>query len=160
MPITFTDTEAVFSGECQVAEADALYEWLQRHPEGRVRLDGCVHFHAALLQVLMATRARIIEQPDAIPLARWIVGTGGVADSPWAEPVPPPLVVLPEEPPVVEVRPQAAATRTRRKSAPSMPAETTNTTAPTASSPAPRPRTRRGTTPTTRKPQTSKDDTP
>lgn len=128
MPITFNETEAVFTGECKVADADSLYEWLQKYPEGKVRMGQCTHFHAALLQVLMAVKATIVEPPENLLLRRWIFGLGDEAPSLWMdqpaavlqvermeEPAPTPAPTPTPTP--APVRPATRNTRTRRRPA-------------------------------------------
>jgi hypothetical protein len=50
-------------GVCGVEEAEALLDWLQAHPKGRVNLQACEHLHTALLQVLLAARPPVSESP-------------------------------------------------------------------------------------------------
>lgn len=55
-----------------VEDAEALLDWLIKHPEGTLELAGCTHLHAANLQVLMATRPRISAWPEDALLADWL----------------------------------------------------------------------------------------
>lgn len=76
MPMDLSETAAVLSGICEVAEAETLLAWLQAHPQGPVDVSGCEHAHTALVQVLIAARPALTG------------GTGGLggADAPaWVE---------------------------------------------------------------------------
>lgn len=72
MPINFSDEAAVVDEVGTVDDAEALLEWLQLHPQAGVDLSACTHLHAACLQALMATRARITRFPADTALASWL----------------------------------------------------------------------------------------
>lgn len=69
MPVNFQDDCAVVDGIAVVDEAEALLDWLQRHPQGEVAMAACTHLHAACLQALMAGRARVRNFPADAALA-------------------------------------------------------------------------------------------
>ena len=69
MPINFQDDCAVVDGIAVVDEAEALLDWLQRHPQGEVAMAACTHLHAACLQALMAARAQVRDFPADAALA-------------------------------------------------------------------------------------------
>ncbi|MBF0335898.1 MAG: hypothetical protein HQL40_20035 [Alphaproteobacteria bacterium] len=71
MPIRYEKTTAHFEGACLPDEALALIEWLNVRKSPKVDLRACEHLHAALLQVLLAARPRIVEPPADPFLARW-----------------------------------------------------------------------------------------
>lgn len=56
----------------EVEEADTLLDWLQNNPKGKVNLEACTHLHAANLQVLMASKAKISEWPEDAALSEWL----------------------------------------------------------------------------------------
>jgi hypothetical protein len=72
MTITYRESEAVFSDAVGVEEAEALLEWLQTRPAGKVDLAACTHLHLANLQVLMAARPGISAWPGDTDLEGWI----------------------------------------------------------------------------------------
>jgi hypothetical protein len=64
MPIKFTETSATFEAKCNLNEADALYEWLKLHPNGKLDLRHCVHLHTGILQILMIANRTIEKLPE------------------------------------------------------------------------------------------------
>ena len=76
MPMDLSETAAVLSGICEVAEAETLLAWLQAHPEGPVDVSGCEHAHTAIVQVLIAARPAVIGAPG---------GAGGAEAPAWLE---------------------------------------------------------------------------
>ncbi len=72
MPMTFNDDQVVIDDVAGIDDAEALFDWLQRHPQAAVDLSSCVHLHAACLQALMAARARIRTFPADSPFAAWL----------------------------------------------------------------------------------------
>jgi hypothetical protein len=73
MTITLTEEAIHLSGECGVEEAEALYAALAARPDRHVELGGASSLHAAILQVLLSTGARITGQPADAFLARWVM---------------------------------------------------------------------------------------
>jgi hypothetical protein len=57
---------------CTVEEAMPLLEFLQANAAARINLRACTHIHAAALQVLLATAAKITALPDDEFLKRWL----------------------------------------------------------------------------------------
>ena len=72
MPIVFTKTKAVFSNVADPGEAEALLEWLQKYPKGKIDLGACTHLHPAVLQVIMAAQRTPSVQPTDEKLAIWL----------------------------------------------------------------------------------------
>ena len=63
MPMDLSESAAVLTGICDVAEAETLLAWLQAHPQGPVDVSACEHAHTAVVQVLMAMRPTLTGQP-------------------------------------------------------------------------------------------------
>ena len=72
MAIVYKKNSAVFSDVAGAEEAEALLEWLSKHPKGKIDLSSCSHLHPANLQVLMAARCSINVRPSDDALATWI----------------------------------------------------------------------------------------
>jgi len=72
MAINYQRNTAHFDGVVGVDEAEALLEWLQKHPKGKLALSACTHLHAANLQVLMASKASISVWPQDEILRAWL----------------------------------------------------------------------------------------
>jgi hypothetical protein len=76
MPITETDSLVVLAGVCPIEEAETLLEMLRRIETPAIDLGRCEHLHAAVLQTLLASRARIAAPPPDKLLARLLCGAG------------------------------------------------------------------------------------
>ncbi len=63
MPVAMNDDLAVFEGACAVEEAEPLLAWLRETPDAAVDLSRCAALHAALAQVLLAARPRVVAPP-------------------------------------------------------------------------------------------------
>jgi hypothetical protein len=74
MAIQYKKNTAIFSDVISVEDAEALLEWLQKNPKGRVDLAACTHLHAANLQVLMAARVPVSAWPQDSTLTPWLSG--------------------------------------------------------------------------------------
>lgn len=81
MPIFYNDHSVQLTGMVSVEDAEPFLEWLQTHPQATLNLSECTHLHAANLQVLMATSARIECWPDDEALAAWLKNTLELATS-------------------------------------------------------------------------------
>ncbi|MEK8052378.1 hypothetical protein AACH10_19150 [Ideonella sp. DXS22W] len=69
MPIRFHKKQAMLDGFVTVEDAEALSNWL-REGQGRgVHLGQCAQVHAAVLQVLMALKPRLVAAPADAHLA-------------------------------------------------------------------------------------------
>ena len=77
MGIEFKKKVAFFDGAVSVESAEDLLQWLQSHPKGRVDLTACTHLHAAVLQVLMASRMGVIAWPQDGDLNSWLTAALG-----------------------------------------------------------------------------------
>ncbi|RJS91600.1 hypothetical protein [Salinisphaera sp. Q1T1-3] len=73
MSIEYRKRSAVLTGTCTVDEADELLEWLIDHPRASLNLGACDHFHAAILQMILAGRIKI-SKPPAEPTLRMALG--------------------------------------------------------------------------------------
>lgn len=60
MPIRFLKKYAALEGVVSVEDAQNLLDWLKIQPDPSVKLEKCQHVHAAVLQVLLACRPRLI----------------------------------------------------------------------------------------------------
>lgn len=72
MSLTFKRDVAHLADQVTVEEAEALLEWLVRHPAGKVNLKNLEHLHAANLQVLMATRPKVTVWPTNTDICAWL----------------------------------------------------------------------------------------
>ena len=63
MPVILDDALAVFEGACSVEEAEPLLAWLRETPDAAVDLARCATLHAALAQLLLAARPRLVAPP-------------------------------------------------------------------------------------------------
>jgi len=72
MAIVYKKNSAVFSEVAGVEEAEALLEWLTKHPKGKLNLAACTHLHPANLQVLMAAERSAYVPPGDPALAAWL----------------------------------------------------------------------------------------
>lgn len=72
MPLDLSGNVARFADVCTVEEALDLLEWARQNTPPRVDLGACTHLHTALLQVLMASDARIVAPPEDPFLKQWI----------------------------------------------------------------------------------------
>jgi hypothetical protein len=79
MPIELREDVAVFTGVCEVSEAEPLLSWLQAHPHAPVDLGACEHVHTAVLQVLMASRCTIAGAAQEDPARPWLGVLPGAA---------------------------------------------------------------------------------
>jgi hypothetical protein len=62
MGIHYHPEHAVIEAHASVEEAEGLSQWLREAPGRGVDLAACAHLHAAVLQVLMAQRPRILAE--------------------------------------------------------------------------------------------------
>lgn len=72
MPMDLSETAAVLTGICEVAEAETLLAWLQAHPLGPVDVSACEHAHTAVVQVLIAVRPTLVCGADGADGAAWL----------------------------------------------------------------------------------------
>jgi len=72
MAIVYKKNSVIFSDVAGAEEAEALLEWLHKHPKGKIDLGACSHMHPANLQVLMAAKRAINIHPSDSSLATWI----------------------------------------------------------------------------------------
>jgi hypothetical protein len=72
MAIEYKKSQAIFNEFIGVEEAEALLEWLQKNPKGKVNFAECTHIHASSLQVLMAIKPPIAAEPNDADLAVWL----------------------------------------------------------------------------------------
>lgn len=70
MGVRYFNKHAVFEGVVTVEDAEELLQWLRSREQPAVGLKRCEHLHAAVLQVLLATRPRIVDAPADPWLAR------------------------------------------------------------------------------------------
>ncbi len=72
MAIEYKKKSAQFVEQVDVSETDTFFQWLQANPKATVNLARCTHLHAALLQILMLTQARISAWPADSQLNQWL----------------------------------------------------------------------------------------
>ncbi|NYG32978.1 hypothetical protein HZU83_06065 [Sphaerotilus montanus] len=63
MGIRYLKKSATLQGLVSAEDAEILLEWLKSRPGSAVNVTRCQQMHAAVLQVLLALRPRIIGQP-------------------------------------------------------------------------------------------------
>ncbi|PXW98006.1 hypothetical protein C7444_10397 [Sphaerotilus hippei] len=63
MGIRYLKTCAALEGQVGAEDAETLQHWLQAHARPAVNLAKCEHLHAAVLQVLLALRPRLVKPP-------------------------------------------------------------------------------------------------
>jgi len=68
MAIRYLKKHAALEGVVSVEDAEALQAWLREQRTPAVHLGQCEHVHAAVLQVLLTQRPKIV----ARPAARWL----------------------------------------------------------------------------------------
>jgi len=64
MPIEYSEEVAKLTGKCTIDETSAFYEWLLLHPEGQVDLRHCEHLHMSLVQLLVASKRGLSQEPE------------------------------------------------------------------------------------------------
>lgn len=64
MPLRFDQDTAILEDFCTVEEADSLLAWFMEHPGGAIDLQHCKHLHAAILQVILSCKPKIIALPE------------------------------------------------------------------------------------------------
>lgn len=72
MVLELKKTLAHLSEEVAVQEAEALLEWIQANPKGKLVLTDCTHLHTAVLQVILRTGVAIQKPPTDPDLALWL----------------------------------------------------------------------------------------
>lgn len=75
MAIQYHAKHAALEGVVSVDEAEALQQWLRDQVLPAVHLGLCEHLHAAVLQVLLALRPKLI----GVPLDHWLASALGLA---------------------------------------------------------------------------------
>ncbi|MDY7574815.1 hypothetical protein [Actimicrobium sp. CCI2.3] len=72
MPIQYKKNLAVFDDVVSVEDAEDLLQWCQKNPKAKADFSGCIHLHAANLQVLMAAGVTVTNWPHDPSLATWL----------------------------------------------------------------------------------------
>lgn len=72
MAIEYKKGVAVFSDNVSVEEAEGLLDWFIKNPKGKLNLTTCTHIHSANLQVLMAVKPVIANEPKDKELQMWL----------------------------------------------------------------------------------------
>lgn len=75
MTIRYLKKHAALEGHVGVEDAEALQNWLRAHAAPAVHLGKCEQVHAAVLQVLLALRPRVVAPPPHARLAAALAGT-------------------------------------------------------------------------------------
>jgi hypothetical protein len=75
MTIRYLKKHAALEGHIAVDDAEALAQWLLKQPQPAVHLGRCEHVHAAVLQVLLALRPRVVKPPADALLAGVLAAT-------------------------------------------------------------------------------------
>jgi hypothetical protein len=69
MAIRYLKKHAALEGHVRVDDAEALAQWITAQAAPAVHLGKCEHVHAAVLQVLLALKPRIVAAPADARLA-------------------------------------------------------------------------------------------
>ncbi|MEY2666502.1 MAG: hypothetical protein RLZZ384_673 [Pseudomonadota bacterium] len=72
MAIEYKKSLAVLTDFVGVEEAENLLQWLLKNPKGKINLAGCMHIHAANLQVFMAVKPQVSVWPADEEFKRWL----------------------------------------------------------------------------------------
>ncbi|MDD5227375.1 MAG: hypothetical protein PHN45_06550 [Methylococcales bacterium] len=72
MAIEYKKSLAVFDDFVGVEDAEALLEWFQKNPKGKVNFTTCTHIHASNLQVLMAVKPPVVAWSKDEDLQLWL----------------------------------------------------------------------------------------
>lgn len=80
MPVIARKTTVGLQGVCTIEDAEPLLKWLLVHPGGKVQIKDCVNMHAAVLQTLIAGKAKCIGTPSDAGLGAWIGVAVNIAD--------------------------------------------------------------------------------
>jgi hypothetical protein len=60
MGIRYLKKHAALEDIVTVEDAEALFDWLKQQAKPAVNLSKCVHLHAAVLQVLLMVRPKVV----------------------------------------------------------------------------------------------------
>jgi hypothetical protein len=74
MSIRYLKKHAALEGHVRVEEAEVLARWIGDHAAPAVHLGKCEHVHAAVLQVLLALKPRVVVPPPDPWLAAALEG--------------------------------------------------------------------------------------
>jgi len=64
MAIKYKGDTAVLKDVVSVEEAEGLLEWIHNTPKVRIDMSKLIHIHTACLQVLMASKIKILSWPE------------------------------------------------------------------------------------------------
>jgi hypothetical protein len=70
--VTFSKNVATLTSVVTVDDAEPFTEWLRTTAHPRVRMAGCTHLHASVLQALLAARPKIASLPTTAFLSLWV----------------------------------------------------------------------------------------
>ena len=74
MAIRYLKKHAALEGVVSVDDAEALAQWLRGQARPAVHLGRCEHVHAAVLQVLLALKPKVVAAPAEPWLALAVAG--------------------------------------------------------------------------------------
>jgi hypothetical protein len=77
MSIRYLKKHAALEGVVTVEDAEPLLQWLRTQARPAVHLGRCEHVHAAVLQVLLVLRPKLVALPGDPWLAGALAGIGG-----------------------------------------------------------------------------------
>ena len=72
MSVEYKKNQVYFKQVVDVAEAEALLEWLQKKSTVKVNFSACTHIHPANLQVLMTAKTTITAWPADPEFTAWL----------------------------------------------------------------------------------------
>jgi hypothetical protein len=67
-----TDGAILLEGLCPSEDAEALLQYLSAHPAAPVDWRACESAHTAVIQVLMASRSKLLGPPTGQSLRDWV----------------------------------------------------------------------------------------
>ncbi len=66
MAIQYGKTVVKFIDMVSVEDTEALWQWMQQHPSGKINLAKCQHLHTSILQLLILTKPTISAWPQDV----------------------------------------------------------------------------------------------
>lgn len=67
-----TDGVILLEGMCPSEDAETVLRYLSSHPTARIDWRACESAHTAVIQVLMASRAKLLGAPSGQALRKWV----------------------------------------------------------------------------------------
>jgi hypothetical protein len=72
MTVQMSGGAILLEGICPSEDAEALLQYLSAHPAGAIDWRACESAHTAVIQVLMASRTKLLGPPAGQALRDWV----------------------------------------------------------------------------------------